>query len=222
MRRFLPMRRFLSVFGSLLAGLGVVAGSALLTAGPAGAAGAATAAANQASPAAATTLTGGRTTVVLAPATTGALLQNGILPFPIAPGRERLVSQGGLTVAASFQVTGGSVDLSSLTGTVRHAGGLFFFDYRTFRSLAIENFDIVLGSSPVLTAWVPALHARATIFDLSLAAAHISASGDRVVVTDVAVTLDAGAAAALNSALGATLFAGGLPIGTASTVLVTK
>jgi hypothetical protein len=216
MRRFLSMRRFLPVFVSLIAGLGLLAGSALLAAGPAGAA-----AASRGS-AAATTLSGGRTTVVVAPATTAALLQDGILPLPIFPGRERPAFQGGFTVAASFPVTGGAVDLSTLTGTVNHAGGLFFFDYRNFHRLAIRDFDIVLGPAPALTAWVPALHARATIFDLSLAAAHISAAGDRVVVTGVGVTLDAGAAAALNRALGTSLFAGGLPIGTASTVLVTK
>jgi hypothetical protein len=36
-------------------------------------------------------------------------------------------------------VSGGSVDLSSLTGTIDHAGGLVVFDFHTFRSLANET-----------------------------------------------------------------------------------
>jgi hypothetical protein len=204
------MRRHLL---SLLGGLGLLAGTVVAGALPAGAATTA-----RSAPAAAT-LVGGRTTLVVAPGTAAALLQNGILPLPIAPGRVRPVFRGGFTVAASFPVTGGSVDLSTLTGTINHAGGLFFFDLHTFKGLAIEDFDINLGASPTLTAWVPALRARATIFDLNLAGAQIRTPGHRVIVTGVSVTLDPNAAAALNSALGTSLFAGGLSIGTAATDL---
>jgi hypothetical protein len=210
------MRRFPTFLVSVVAGVGLLAGSALLAVGPV------EAATLHAAPAPATTLTGGQTTVVVAPATTEALLHNGILPLPIFPGRVRPAFTHGFTVVASFPVTGGSVDLSTLTGSINHAGGLLFFDYRNFHSLAIDDFDIVLAPSPVLTAWVPALNARATIFDLSLAGAHISAKGHRVTVTGVGVTLDAGAAAALNAALGTNLFAGGLAIGTASTTVLAK
>lgn len=194
------MRRLLSVAAPAAAGLAALAATAV--------------------PAAATptAVTGGRTTVEIPPATTSALLGAGIVPLPIAPGSERPTFRaGGIGVAASFPVTGGSVDLSALTGTITHAGGLALYDVRTGRDVTVDNFDIVLGSSPVLTAEVPALHARATIFDLSLAHAHITTSGARVTVTGVGVTLDPGAATVLDHALRTAAFTGGLPIGTATT-----
>ncbi len=66
---------------------------------------------------------------------------------------------------------------------------------------------------------MPALGVRTTIFNLDLSKASIDASAHRVVVSNVGVTLDAGAAAALNSALGTSVFSGGLPIGSATSSL---
>ena len=81
-----------------------------------------------------------------------------------------------------------------------------------------RDFTIELGRA-VLTGQVPALGVWTTIFNLDLSKASIDASAHRVVVSSVGVTLDAGAAAALNSALGTSVFSGGLPIGSAPSSL---
>jgi hypothetical protein len=162
----------------------------------------------------------GRTSVVIAPATAGALLSNSILPLPVLPGAEfPAVSGGSPTVEVSFPITGESVDLRSLTGTIDHSGGLVFDDVTTGKSLEIDDFDINLGPAAVLTAYVPALNVRVPIFDLSLAYAITNSYGRGITVRDIAVTLDPVAAGALDATLGTTLFTGGLPIGTASTEL---
>jgi len=70
-----------------------------------------------------------------------------------------------------------------------------------------------------LTGYAPALGVRTTIFHVDRAQASIDAATHRVVVSNVGVTLDAGAAAALDRALGTTLFNGGLPIGSATSSL---
>jgi hypothetical protein len=169
-----------------------------------------------------THLSGGTTSVVIAPGTAGALLSHDILPLPIAPGAEVPATSGTPTLKVSFPVTGGHVNLTNLTGTIEHSGGLDFYDVATGKSLVIDDFDIVLGATPELTAKVPALGVRVPVFDLGLSAAKITTPGRHAVdVADVAVTLDPVAAGALNSTLGTTLFAGGLPIGTASTDLLT-
>ena len=55
------------------------------------------------------------------------------------------------------------------------------------------------------------------MFTLSLAHAKLSAGRHCLKATGITVDLTAGAAAALNSALGTTLFSGGLDLGTAAT-----
>jgi hypothetical protein len=170
-----------------------------------------------------TPLKSGKTTVVVAAATTDALIGHGILPLLVTPASESsVVAKSGNTIGVSFPVTGGSVDLSAGTGTIHHDGGLNFYDFDNGRTLVVRNFVITLGKSPVLTAYVPALKARAPIFDLSLAHAEIDKPGkDIVKVEDIAVTLDPVAAKALDAALDTTLFTPGLTIGTATSKLVT-
>lgn len=171
---------------------------------------------------ASTPLAGGRTTVTVAAGTAAALLSHGIVPLPYAPGVEFPVVAGP-TLGASFPIDSGSVNLSSLTGVIGHAGGLIFFDTVTQKSVLIRTFEINLFGAQKLTAEIPALGARATIFDLNLSKASVSTpSAHEVVVSGVGVTLDAAAAGALDSALGTTLFTAGLPIGTARTDLMLK
>lgn len=77
------------------------------------------------------------------------------------------------------------------------------------------------GDAPVLTGSVKAndsVVARIALFDLALASAPQARQLRRygtLQVDDVAVTLSAEAASALNDVFGVTAFAAGLPIGTA-------
>ncbi|MGK3882529.1 hypothetical protein ABI028_16245, partial [Enterococcus faecium] len=76
-----------------------------------------------------------------------------------------------------------------------------FFDTVTHKSVLIRTFEINLFGAQKLTAEIPALGARATIFDLNLSKASVSTpSAHEVVVSGVGVTLDATAASALDSA----------------------
>lgn len=163
----------------------------------------------------------GLTTVTLAPATARALLQSEILALPKFPAFELPAYASGPTVAASFPVTGGTVDLSGPSGTIDHAGGLVFADLATRSSVAVQDFDIDLGAGDI-TADIPALGTRAPVFDVSLSGAKVTKlPGNRVDVSNVSVTLTATAAAALDKALSTTLFSGGLPVGTANVYLHT-
>ena len=166
-----------------------------------------------AAPAPAATLDG-RTTVVTSAAVTSALVTNEIAPLAVDPGWESFTDTG--KVRLGFPITGGM--LQGLSGDIRHHGGINFVDFKTGKSLLISSFDVVLDAHPHLTAYVPALNAKGvTIFDLDLSKARITTTKDGTTVSNVIVTLDAGAAAALNSALGTgSLFAGGMTIGTAS------
>jgi hypothetical protein len=166
-----------------------------------------------AAPATATTLEG-RTTVTTSAAVTSALVANEIVPLAVAPGWESFTDNG--KAQLSFPITGGA--LQSLTGDIRHHGGINFVDFKTGKSLVIRNFDIVLDAHPHLTAFVPALNAKGvTIFDLDLSKARVTTNDDGTTVSNVIVTLDAGAASALNVALGTgSLFAGGMAIGIAT------
>ncbi len=156
----------------------------------------------------------GRTTVTTSAAVTSALVTNDIVPLAVAPGWESFTDNG--KVQLSFPITGGA--LQGLTGDIRHHGGINFVDFKTGKSLVIRNFDIVLDAHPHLTAFVPALNAKGvTIFDLDLSKAKVTTNEDGTTMSNVIVTLDAGAASALNAALGTgSLFAGGMAIGTAT------
>ncbi len=69
----------------------------------------------------------------------------------------------------------------------------------------------------VAAAGASLLLARVALFTASLAHAKLSAGKHCLTATGITADLTAGAAAALNSALGTTLFAGGLDLGTAAT-----
>jgi hypothetical protein len=177
---------------------------------------------SSASPKGATGVKGGHTVVTVAPATTRALLSNGIVIAPVAPAKAGVVGKS-YTWAASFPVSGGSVNLTKVMGKVDHRGGLTFVDFDTSKQVTAKDFRIVLGKTAYITAEIPALHARAVVFDLNLSKAKVTAPGhNEVLVKNVSVTLASGAATALDGALGTHLFVGGLSIGTARTLLVLR
>lgn len=171
-----------------------------------------------AAPSTATALRGGTTTVTTGPGIASTLLRNGILPLATAPGRQSFGYSGGLNTSFSFPVTGGAVDLTTLAGTISHRGGIKFFSLRTGRTLTISDF-VIDTAAGTLTARVNRTSTRITVFTLDLSAATVKAAGNTVKVGNIDVRLTAGAAGALNQALGTHVFAGGLDLGTARTTL---
>jgi hypothetical protein len=163
-------------------------------------------------------LRGGTTTVTTAPGIALTLIENGIVPVGVAPGTEQLALVHGSAAAKfAFPVTGGRVSLSPLGGTIDHRGGILFVDYKTGKHVEVSNFiiDLTHGDLTGIVNGNPS--ARVALFTLSLAHAKLSASKHCLTATGITVDLTAGAAAALNGALGTTLFAGGLDLGTAAT-----
>ncbi|MGI8956196.1 MAG: hypothetical protein ACR2II_04690 [Chthoniobacterales bacterium] len=98
-----------------------------------------------------------------------------------------------------------------LSGNVPSAGGT---------QLVLSSFVISLSSSgtPILTGLATldgALAGRIPLFDLGLSTVSISYKMSKLTVKGVNLTLNADAAATLNSIFGTTAFAGGFAIGTA-------
>ena len=163
-------------------------------------------------------LKGGTTTVTTAPGIAVTLIKNGIVPVGVAPGTEQLALVHGAAAARfAFPVTGGRVSLSPLGGTINHRGGILFVNVKTGQHVEVSNFtiDLTRGDLTGIVNGNPS--ARVALFTLSLAHAKLSAGKHCLTATGITVDLTAGAAAALNSALGTTLFAGGLDLGTAAT-----
>jgi hypothetical protein len=157
---------------------------------------------------------GGRTYVTLASEFAGALNSLSVFVGPI--GKARI-----LHGVASFPVNGGSLDVAMARGEVTHKGGLFLTAGRT--SVRLMDFNIDLTSStPGLTGLVIANGAvvgRIRLFDIALPAGitlPLRPMAGRFFDLDGArLTLNSGAATALNGVFGISAFAGGFPIGTA-------
>ncbi|QJY44779.1 HtaA domain-containing protein [Pseudonocardia broussonetiae] len=154
----------------------------------------------------AVSLHGGRTTLRLDAGTAGVLADNGVS----VTAREEARGEG---TRFSFPIVGGSVVPSTAAGEIEHVGGLTFTAGDV--TLGVEDFviDTVQG---VLTARVSGTDTRVPLLDLDASGASIRAGDDRLTVRGVRATLTDEAAAALNSTFGVDLFAGGLPIGTAT------
>ena len=161
-------------------------------------------------------LVGDKTKLVTDPVTTRILLDNGISPQPVGPTRfDLLERKGGLSVRYAFPITGGTVDLTALTGRIDHSGGIDFVNTKNGKSLLLTDFRIKLGKR-ALTAEVngdPSV--RVPVLALDYSRAKIVGGGRVVGIKNVAGTLTETAASALNSSLGVTFFAPGITLGTA-------
>jgi hypothetical protein len=156
---------------------------------------------------------GGDTRVTLSSTFLGALDSLGVSASPSFPGSIR-------SGVARFPIPTGEIDAETFKGEIVHNGGL---NLRAGAlTVNISSFVIdTTGSAPVLTGLVKAndsLVGRIPLFDLALGSAPQVQSFGRygaLRIRDVNVTLNAEAAAALNSAFGVTAFTAGIPIGTA-------
>jgi hypothetical protein len=163
-------------------------------------------------------LKGGTTTVTTAPGLALTLIENGVVPVGVAPGTEQLkLVQGAAAAQFAFPVTGGKVSLSPLGGTIDHRGGILFADYKTGKHVEVSDFVINLSQGDLTGIVNGNPSTRVALFSLSLAHAKLSSGKHHLQATGITVDLTPGAAAALNGALGTTLFTGGLDLGTAAT-----
>jgi hypothetical protein len=112
----------------------------------------------------------------------------------------------------AFPITGGKVDAKSLAGSITHSGGLTLTKGATV--VTVSDFTIATAPAPTLTALLGA--ARFDLATLDLSAVKVATSGRTVTVGPVTAKLTKAAADALNQAFGATAFAEGLTIGTAT------
>ncbi len=149
--------------------------------------------------------TGGETRLAVADAALGALTSLGI-----APGAATGATLDGATYA--FPITGGSVKLSNLAGSITHSGGITLTKGATTVTLSDFTIDTVRGGlwgkvnggDPV------------ALLTLDLSDPAVSTGAQRVTVGNVEGALTAGAAAALNAAFGTTAFVEGFVLGTAT------
>ena len=209
---FVSRRRRLAV-GGVVGLLGLAAGP-LVAAAPASAA-----AARPGSMSNTVRVTGGLTSVTVTPGVTAALLSHGILPLPVPPTHFGLVgSWSQLTVQYGFPITGGSLDLSNVTGTIDHSGGVDFVALPSFSHLEVGDFTIHLNSMPTITGSVDGTSTVVPVFDLNLTNAKVTTMdhGHEVVVSGVQADLTSAAAGALDATLHTSLFTGGLDFGTAT------
>ena len=121
--------------------------------------------------------------------------------------------------SASFPITSGSLDLSTLRGEILHSGGLKL--YRGATAVKLESFIIdTTGDGIVLTGMVSAngeIVGRVPLFDLTLPTSDQLFAGANIVTLDgVSVTLRPEAAGALNAVFETDAFTAGFPIGVAN------
>lgn len=119
-----------------------------------------------------------------------------------------------------FPVVSGAIDLDTAAGNILHSGGLTLTAGET--QVKLQSFIIdTTGSSPAITGLVVVngkLLGRLALFDLALPSGFslpLDADHGVLQLKGVGVTLDAGAATALNGVFSVNAFAGGLNIGTA-------
>jgi hypothetical protein len=163
-------------------------------------------------------LRGEATTLQTDPATTKALISNGILPLPVQPASIGAASwHRGLSLRYTFPITSGRVDAASLVGHINHSGGLEFVNVANGHTLTLTNFRIQISAHPGMTAAVNGdPKSRVRILDLDLSNATIVKHPPTVKVDGVKATLTSTAASALNSSLGVNLFSAGITLGTAN------
>jgi len=122
-------------------------------------------------------------------------------------------------VQFGFPVTGGTVNLAKLTGTIDHQGGILFIDPATGKQIAVSGFDINVGQGD-LTALVNGNpKVRVPLFSLGLGHAKIIVSRHAVKISGIVVRLTKTAAGALDATFGTKLFTAGLELGTATTLI---
>jgi hypothetical protein len=139
----------------------------------------------------------------------------GINLSPLAPSTLFFAGAG----IASFPIDSGVFDAPNSAGEISHSGGLVFT--APSKQLVVSGFVIQVsspgsGQSPVLTGLATLngqLLGRIPLFDIDLSAATITFPSWRLKIAGAQLTLNAGAATALNSIFSTTAFNDDIAIG---------
>ncbi len=151
-------------------------------------------------------LTGGSTTLRLAPSTARALEGLGVSVTPT--GRATAGSAG-----VRFPITRGRLDPETARGTFRHAGGLRLRAGHV--RVTLSDFNVVVGRRATMSARVdggPRLAALRPV----VSRARIARDGLTTTVSNVRIALSPRGARALNRAFGVRVFTSRLVLGTAT------
>ncbi|MFN8151127.1 MAG: HtaA domain-containing protein [Solirubrobacterales bacterium] len=153
-----------------------------------------------AAPAANAAKLGGKTVLAPNTDTLDALSAAGV---SVAPTGDAKLGKNGLV----FPITNGKVDLDKGKAKINHSGGLEFASHGT--ALTLENFTIKVGAKNVLKAEVAGADgAKVRLANLNLKKAKIKEKGNRVVISNVGVSLARTAAKALSQTFGLPNLAG--------------
>jgi hypothetical protein len=162
-------------------------------------------------------VTGGGTSLTTVSGLVGSLTHGGIAVYATTPGTESLIgSASSPQLKFSFPVTGGSVNPSHLTGTIKHRGGILLINTSNGHSIKLSRFNISLTHKH-LSAIV--LGTRVTVAHLSFSGARVRVGLGTVRVRKIRAKLTTAAAGALDTALGTTLFTPGMRIATVRTLV---
>ncbi len=160
------------------------------------------------------TMESGKTSVTLSAGFVSALQSLRVTPGTIGPTK---ISGG----VAGFPVVAGALDLNNAKGEILHSGGLTLAN--SAKRVRLQSYIIdTTGVSPVITGIVTVngvILGRIPLFNLQLPSGlklPLKPSGDVLTLKGVGVTLNAGAAKALNMVFNVSAFQGGLKIGTAN------
>ncbi len=159
-----------------------------------------------AAPASATAvkLSGGDTTLKLAPAAASALKSLGVSVAPISPAKA-----GAKGVTFPIVAKGSAIHPGTAAGTVSHSGGLKLTAGKT--TVALKSFQVKVGKRSTLSASIGG--ARVTIISLDTSKAKIKRTAVTTTVSGVVAKLNATGAKALNSAFKVKAFTSGLALG---------
>lgn len=162
-------------------------------------------------------LTSGETSLTTVSGLTETLLESSISLFATSPGEESLSgSSTNPQLELSFPVSGGRVNPSHLTGTIKHRGGILFINTSNSDTLKLSRIHISLTRKH-LSAIVSGT--RVTIADLSFFNATVRVGLSHAKVRHIRAKLTTAGADALNAALGVSLFAEGERIATVRTLV---
>lgn len=159
---------------------------------------------------------GMRTDVALAPGFLTALQSLGVSVAPI--GGAKIIG-----AQARFKIPGAEVDLDSAAGEILHLGGLRLIAGATQVEIGTFIIDTSAPSDAFLSGLVKvngSVVGRLRLFDLTLPALSLPLKSKKtLLIPNVDVRLNAGAAATLNSVFGVSAFTGGFEIGNAHSIL---
>ena len=160
-------------------------------------------------------LTSGETSLTTVSGLAAELLGDGIVALATTPGTQTLVgTSSDPQFKFSFPVTGGRVNPARLTGTIRHRGGILFVNTAmSSETIKLSRFRISLTSkrlSAIVTTAGPGT--RVTVATLNFSHARFSVGLSHVKVRKIGVHLTTPGATALDSALGTSVFVGGMKI----------